>query len=48
VAERIPNVVVKFAHELLSFLEESDGVVAQVIRKTKGETIADLARFASS
>ena len=45
VAERIPNVAVKFAHELLSFLEESDGVVAQVIRKTNGETIAIRAQY---
>jgi 2-polyprenyl-6-methoxyphenol hydroxylase-like FAD-dependent oxidoreductase len=45
VAERIPNVAVKFAHELLSFVEESDGVVAQVIRKTNGETIAIRAQY---
>jgi 2-polyprenyl-6-methoxyphenol hydroxylase-like FAD-dependent oxidoreductase len=44
VAERIPNVAVKFAHELLSFLQESDGVVAQV-RRTNGETIAIRAQY---
>jgi 2-polyprenyl-6-methoxyphenol hydroxylase-like FAD-dependent oxidoreductase len=45
VAERFPNVAVKFAHELLSFLEESDSVVAQVIRKTNGETITIRAQY---
>jgi 2-polyprenyl-6-methoxyphenol hydroxylase-like FAD-dependent oxidoreductase len=39
VAERIPNVTVKFGHELVSFTQDKDGVVAQ-IRKTNGETIA--------
>jgi FAD binding domain len=43
VAERTPNVTVKFAHELLSFLQESDGVVAQV-RKTNGDTVPLRAR----
>ncbi len=38
VAERIPNVVVKFGHELVSFTQESDGIAAQ-LRKTNGETI---------
>ena len=44
VAERFPNVAVKFAHELLSFTEEADGVVAQV-RRTKGKTIEIRAQY---
>ena len=44
VAERIPNVAVKFGHELISFTEESDGVAAQV-RKTNGETVTIRARY---
>jgi 2-polyprenyl-6-methoxyphenol hydroxylase-like FAD-dependent oxidoreductase len=43
-AERIPNVAVKFGHELLSFTEDKDGVVAQV-RKSNGETIAIRAQY---
>ena len=44
VAEQIPNVAVKFGHELISFTEESDGVAAQV-RKTNGETVTIRARY---
>jgi 2-polyprenyl-6-methoxyphenol hydroxylase-like FAD-dependent oxidoreductase len=44
VAERIPNLAVKFGHELLSFTQDSEGVAAQ-IRKTNGETIAIGARY---
>ena len=43
-AERIPNVAVKFGHELLSYTEDPDGVAAQV-RRTNGETIAIRARY---
>ena len=43
-AERIPNVAVKFGHELLSYTEDPDGVAAQVKRKN-GETIAIRARY---
>ena len=44
VAERIPNLAVKFGHELLSFTQDSERVAAQ-IRKTNGETIAIGARY---
>jgi 2-polyprenyl-6-methoxyphenol hydroxylase-like FAD-dependent oxidoreductase len=43
-AERIPNVAVKFGHELLSYTEDPDGVAAQV-SKTNGEGIAIRARY---
>ena len=36
VAEKIPNIAVKFGHEFVSFTEQPDGVTAQV-RKTNGE-----------
>ncbi len=44
VAERIPNVAVKFGHELLSFTEEAD-VVAAHIRKTNGEAVTIRGRY---
>ncbi len=44
VAERIPNLTVKFGHELLSFTQELDGVAARV-RKTDSETIAIRAQY---
>src|ERR1700691_3741137 len=44
VAERIPNLAVKFGHELLTYTEGSDGVTAQV-RKINGDTIAISARY---
>jgi 2-polyprenyl-6-methoxyphenol hydroxylase-like FAD-dependent oxidoreductase len=44
VAERIPNLTLKFGHELLSFTEELDGVAAQV-RKINGETIVIRAQY---
>ena len=44
VAERIPNVTVKFGHELLSYAEAADGVAANV-RKTNGETLAIRGRY---
>ena len=44
VAERIPNLAVRFGHELLSYTEEPDGVAAQV-RKTSGETITIRAQY---
>ena len=43
-AERIPNVAVKFDHELLSFTEELDSVSAQV-RKANGETVSIRAQY---
>ncbi len=44
VAERLPNLAVKFGHELLSYTEQPDGVAAQV-RKTSGETITIRAQY---
>jgi 2-polyprenyl-6-methoxyphenol hydroxylase-like FAD-dependent oxidoreductase len=44
VAERIPNLAVRFGHELLSFTEEPDGITAQV-RKSNGEIIAVRAQY---
>jgi 2-polyprenyl-6-methoxyphenol hydroxylase-like FAD-dependent oxidoreductase len=43
-AEKIPNVAVKFGHELVSFTEESDGVTA-LVKKTNGETVAIRAQY---
>ena len=37
-AEEIPNIAVRYGHELLSFVQDSHGVAAQV-RKSNGETI---------
>ena len=44
VAERMPNLAVRFGHELLSYTEEPGGVAAQV-RKTSGETITIRAQY---
>jgi 2-polyprenyl-6-methoxyphenol hydroxylase-like FAD-dependent oxidoreductase len=44
VAERIPNLAVRFGRELLSYTDEPGGVAAQV-RKTSGETITIRARY---
>ena len=44
VAEKIPNIAVKFGHEFVSFTEQSDGVTAQV-RKTNGETVSIRAEY---
>jgi 2-polyprenyl-6-methoxyphenol hydroxylase-like FAD-dependent oxidoreductase len=44
VVERIPNVTVKFGHELLSYTQESDGIAANV-RKTNGETLTIRGRY---
>jgi 2-polyprenyl-6-methoxyphenol hydroxylase-like FAD-dependent oxidoreductase len=44
VAEKIPNVDVKFGHELLAFTEDNDGVVAQ-IKKSNGETVTIRAQY---
>jgi 2-polyprenyl-6-methoxyphenol hydroxylase-like FAD-dependent oxidoreductase len=44
VAERIPNLAVKFGHEFISCTENAEGVTAQV-RKTNGETITIRARY---
>lgn len=44
VAERIPNVAVKFGHEFISYTENAGGITAQV-KKTNGETIAIRARY---
>jgi 2-polyprenyl-6-methoxyphenol hydroxylase-like FAD-dependent oxidoreductase len=44
VVEQIPDVAVKFGHELESFTEQPDGVIAQV-RKADGETVAIRARY---
>jgi 2-polyprenyl-6-methoxyphenol hydroxylase-like FAD-dependent oxidoreductase len=44
VAEHIPNLAVKFGHELLSYTEDPGGVAAQ-IKKTDGETIAIRSRY---
>jgi len=44
VAEQIPNLAVRFGHELLSHKEEPDRVVAEV-RKTNGENITIRARY---
>jgi len=38
VVEQIPNVAVKFGHELESFLQDAEGVTAHV-RKTNGEAV---------
>jgi len=44
VAERIPNLAVKFGHEFISYTENVGAVAAQV-KKTNGETIAIRARY---
>ena len=44
VAEQIPNLAVRFGHELLSYTEEPGGVAAHV-RKTSGETITIRAQY---
>src|SRR4029077_15146718 len=44
VAERIPNLAVRFSHELLAYTEETGGVAAHV-RKTSGETITIRAQY---
>jgi 2-polyprenyl-6-methoxyphenol hydroxylase-like FAD-dependent oxidoreductase len=44
VVERIPNVAVKFGHELLSFAQDSGGVTAQV-RKTEGTIVSIRAKY---
>ena len=44
VAEKIPNVDVKFGHELISFAEEPDDVAAQV-RKSNGESLTIRAKY---
>jgi 2-polyprenyl-6-methoxyphenol hydroxylase-like FAD-dependent oxidoreductase len=44
VVEKIPNVDVKFGHELLSFAQGADGVTAQV-RKSSGEQIEIRAQY---
>lgn len=44
VAERIPNVAVKFGHEFISYTENAGGITAQV-KKTDGEIIAIRARY---
>jgi len=44
VAERMPNLAVRFGHELLSYTEVPGGVAAQV-RKTSGETITIRAQY---
>lgn len=44
VAERIPNLAVKFGHELLAFAEKPGGIAAQV-RKTNGESVTIHAKY---
>jgi len=44
VVERMPNVAVKFGHELQSFSQSPDGVTAQV-RKTNAETVTIRAAY---
>src|SRR5215475_4039942 len=44
VAEGIPEVTVKFGHELLSFAQDADGVTAQV-RKASGERVNIRSRY---
>jgi len=42
--EQIPNVAVKFGHELQSFAQDADGVTAQV-RKSNGEAVSICAEY---
>src|SRR5580700_1601812 len=44
VVEKIPNVDVKFGHELLSFAQDGEGVTAQV-RKSNGEPVEIRAQY---
>jgi 2-polyprenyl-6-methoxyphenol hydroxylase-like FAD-dependent oxidoreductase len=44
VAERLPNLAVRFGHELLSYTQEPGGVAA-LVRKTNGETITIRAQY---
>jgi 2-polyprenyl-6-methoxyphenol hydroxylase-like FAD-dependent oxidoreductase len=44
VVEQIPNVAVKFGHELLAFTQDADGVTAQ-LRKTNGEETSVRAQY---
>ena len=44
VAEKIPNVTVKFGHELVSFSQHDGGVAAQV-RTSRGESIGIAAKY---
>jgi 2-polyprenyl-6-methoxyphenol hydroxylase-like FAD-dependent oxidoreductase len=44
VAERIPNLAVRFGHELLSYTEEPGGIAAHV-RETSGETVTIRAQY---
>src|SRR3984957_11623796 len=43
-AERMPNLAVRFGHELLSYTEAPDGVAA-LVRKTDGEAITIRAKY---
>jgi 2-polyprenyl-6-methoxyphenol hydroxylase-like FAD-dependent oxidoreductase len=44
VVEQIPNVAVKFGHELQSFTQDADGITAQV-RKSSGEAVSIRAAY---